>query len=56
MGIAKKVRNNQMFFCRCPHPSDTCSGAINPLTTLLATLCALVLLEIKQGGEECMNF
>jgi hypothetical protein len=56
MRIATKIRNNQMFFCRRPHPSDARSGAINPLDTLLATPCALVLLKFKRGGEECINF
>jgi hypothetical protein len=39
-GIALKICNNQMFFCRRPHPSDVRSGAINPLATSLATPCA----------------
>jgi hypothetical protein len=54
--IATKIRSNQMFFCRRPHPSDVRSGKINPLATLLAMLCALVLLKFKQRGEECINF
>jgi hypothetical protein len=39
-GIATKIRNNQMFFCRRPHPSDVRSGTINPLATSLAMPCA----------------
>jgi hypothetical protein len=54
--MATKICNNQMFFCRRQHPSDARFGMINPLATLLAMPCVLVLLKFKQGGEECINF